>query len=287
MSTGLLERTPQAPPAERVSPRTSFQAVHAAVVPRIIVHADFDCPWSYLASRRAAVLAGAGVEIDWRAVEREPRAARRSLRDPDRFEILRQEMDRVVASLLPGELLPYDLAGFVPRTRSTVAAYAESYAAGAADAVRRVVFESFWMHGVDIGDAKVLRTLLVDHLRSSASPTEVVRAWGYPVDVTGGPISTTAWRLVGRWATEWRDTDREVTPVVKVPGSPPVHGVEAVSWLGAQITERGLAPQPPPPPGRGQPDARELPDLGWITEQGGRWLPRRQRLASARRSTTG
>jgi hypothetical protein len=244
---------------------------------RVIVHGDFDCPWSYLAFRRAAVLAAAGVDIDWRAVEREPRPHGR----PDGFEALQEEMDRVVGSLLAGERLPYDLAGFVPRTRATVAAYAESYAAGVADPVRSVVFESFWMHGVDIGDAKVLRTLLVDELRGSASPSEAVRDWGQCVDVTGGPISTAAWRLVGRWATEWRDSGREVTPVVTVPGSPPLHGVAAVTWLGAQVAARDLDPEPPARPRPQPPASRELPGLGWITEQGGRWLPRRQRVVAA------
>ena len=39
---------------------------------RVVVYGDFNCPWSYLASRRAAVLAEDGVDVDWRAVEHEP-----------------------------------------------------------------------------------------------------------------------------------------------------------------------------------------------------------------------
>jgi hypothetical protein len=285
MSTALLEH-PAGLLVDDPAPGPARLAAVAGALARperVIVHGDFDCPWSYLAFRRAAVLAAAGVDIDWRAVEREPRPHGR----PDGFEALQEEMDRVVGSLLAGERLPYDLAGFVPRTGATVAAYAESYAAGVAGPVRAVVFESFWMHGVDIGDAKVLRTLLVDELRSSASPSEAVRDWGYGVDVTGGPISTSAWRLVGRWATEWRDSGREVTPVVKVPGARPLHGVEAVAWLGAQITARGLVPEPPPRRVAAPPATRDLPGLGWITEQGGRWLPRRQRAVAATTAAAG
>ncbi|HEX2892499.1 MAG TPA: DsbA family protein [Marmoricola sp.] len=276
MSTGLLERPvrPAPRPTSAPLPLDTTAPVHPG---RIVVHGDFDCPWSYLAFRRAAILAGAGVEIDWRAVERE--AGRR--RPTDGFATVQEEMDHVVASLLPGEQLPYDLAGFMPRTSATVAAYAESYAAGVADSVRAVVFESFWMHGVDIGDAKVLRTLLVDELRCSASASEAVREWGYCVDVTGGPISTAAWQLVGAWSTEWRESGREVTPVVTVPGTAPLHGIDAVDWLGAQIAARGLTPEPPARPSTPPPSSRELPGLGWITEQGGRWLPRRQRVVAA------
>jgi hypothetical protein len=283
MSSALLERSPELVPVSP-GPRPAPLALATGPLPhprRVIVYADFDCPWSYLAFRRGAVLAAAGVDVDWRAVVREPRPSGRPIDRPDGLGHLQEEMDRVVGSLLPGEQLPYDLAGFVPRTSATVAAYAEGYAAGVAAPVRAVVFESFWMHGVDIGDATVLRTLLVDELRGSASPSEAARDWGYGVDVTGGPISTVAWRLVGRWATEWRDSGAQVTPVVKVPGSPPVHGVDAVTWLGAQLAARGLDPEPPAPQSPQRPEARELPGLGWITEQGGRWLPRRQRVVAA------
>jgi hypothetical protein len=288
MSSVLLERPPTSLAPDRVRRPATLAAVTpgAATPRRVVVHGDFDCPWSYLAYRRAAVLAAAGVEIDWRAVERDPRVAWHT-RPPGRISELREDMDRVLASLLPGELLPYDLAGFVPGTRATVAAYAESYVAGVADSVRAVMFESFWMHGIDIGDAHVLRTLLADHLRSSASPCEAVREWGYSVDVTGGPISSAAWRLVGSWATEWRDSGREITPAVQVPGSPPIHGVDAVAWLGDQLTALGLAPNLPPSLAEQPPDGRELPALGWITEQGGRWLGRCQRASAAVRHVAG
>jgi hypothetical protein len=281
MSTALLEH-PAGLVADGPEPDPARLAAVTDPAPlprRVVVHGDFDCPWSYLAFRRAAVLAAAGVDIDWRAVEREPRP--HAAAHLDGVEALQDEMDRVVGLLLPGEQMPYALAGFVPRTSATVAAYAEAYAAGVADPVRGVIFESFWMHGVDVGDAKVLRTLLVDELRGSSSPSEAVRDWGHCVDVTGGPISTAAWRLVGRWATEWRGSGREVTPVVTVPGSPALHGVEAVTWLGAQVAERGLDPEPPARRNPSAPDSRELPGLGWITEQGGRWLPRRQRVVAA------
>lgn len=254
----------------------------AEVPARITVYGRFDCPWSYLAFRRAAVLARTGVEIEWCAVE--------PLRPsegggPEEFDGLPDEMDRVTRTLLTGELLPYDLAGFRPRTGAAVAAYAESCAAGVADSACQVIFEAFWMHGLDIGDPRTLRTLLADQLRGSGSPSEAVRTWGHPVDVTGGPISTAAWRLVDRWATEWRHHGKGVTPVVEVPGSPAVHGVEAAGWLGDQLTTRGLVPEVIAPPVAGLQGTGELPSLGWITAHGGRWLARRQQVVAARQST--
>lgn len=270
MSTALLER-----PVER--PATAPKArLHAARLPEpepaITVYGDFNCPWSYLAFRRAAMLAVAGVHVDWRAVEHAPWAPGRRDDRPVRFEELHGEMDRVVDLLLPGEQLPYSLAGFVPRTRASVAAYAEACTAGVASVARKVIFESFWMHGIDIGDPKVLRILLTDELRSGSSASEAVRGWGYPVDITGGPISSDAWRLVRDWSLQWHGIRKQVVPVLQVDGEEPVFGVDAVEWLGEAITARGLELDLPPEPEKQAPSCSELPALGWVTENGGRWL---------------
>lgn len=244
---------------------------------RIVVYGDFNCPWSYLASRRAAVLAADGVEVDWRAVEHEPWRPRRFSDSSVRFACVREEMDRVLALLLPDEQLPYALAGFVPYTQASVSAYAEAYGAGVASKVRHLLFEAFWTHGLDLGDANVLRTLLVDAIRSGDSPSEMLRDWGYAVDVTGGPVTTTAWRLVRAWAAEWRDTGKEVVPVLLPAGGEPVFGVDAVEWLGAELLSRGLDPNPAPAmPSRPAP-RRDLPPLTWVSEFGGPWVRDYQR----------
>lgn len=252
--------------------------------PSLVVYGDFNCPWSYLAFRRASLLAADGLPVEWRAVEHDPRRPVPTSLSSARFDGLHEEMDRVLALLLPGERLPYDLAGFVPWTDAAVAAYAEAHVAQVGARVRRVLFEAFWMHGIDIGDAKVLRTLLVDELRGSRSPAEAVREWGYPVDVTGGPLSTPAWRAVARWREAWLGHGKQVVPVVQEPGSPALHGVDAVEWLGRQVLARGLDPDPAgdpaPEPATGQ---RGLPDLGWTAAVGGPWLPRRQRSWAAAR----
>ena len=267
----------------RAEVRLDTTPVAERPVPRFVVYGDFNCPWSYLAYRRASVLAAAGVQVDWRAVEHEPWTPGARDRRTARVAGLQAEMHRVLATLLPGEELPYDLAGFVPWTQAAVAAYAESRVAGVPEAARRVLFESFWMHGVDIGDPRLLRTLLVDDLRGSASPSEAVREWGLPVDVTGGPISTSAWRTIDRWAADWHATGEPVVPVV-LSGARPLHGVDAVEWLGRQIVARGRAPEPPSGPSPQRPDDRDLPDLRWVAEQGGRWLRRWQEVAAAERT---
>lgn len=253
----------------------------------ITVYGDFNCPWSYLAFRRAQALADAGADVEWRAVEHDPWKPGRNRDQGARVAALREEMDRVVAMLGPDETLPYDLTGFVPSTRAAVAAYAESRVAGAERRVGAVIFESFWMHGIDIGDPKVLRTVLEDQLRGTSSPSEAVREWGYPTDITGGPISTRAWRLTVRWSSSWLAEEKGVVPMLVRPDGRPVHGVDAVQWLGEQSGARGAVRAPVTGTVTGTVTStdtvadrgRDLPDLRWVSEIGGSW-PARFRQAT-------
>lgn len=199
---------------------------------------DFTCPWSYLAWRRTELLAEDGVSIDWRTVEHDPWHHLTPLDVTDRYRALHAELPQVLAHLLPGEPLPHTLAGHVPFTGAATSAYAEAYAAEVARPVRRTLFESFWEHGIDLGDAKVLRTLLADELLAGSSTSEPVWRWGQAVDVTGGPISGAAWHLVRDWGSQWKELGGTV-PTLLVEGRA-IIGVDAVDWLGAQVRDRGL-----------------------------------------------
>lgn len=253
-------------------PRPRTPGTEPAVA-RIALYGDLSCPWSYLASRRATLLAADGVDVEWRMVEH------------DRADLAttRRDLDHVTRRLLPGERLPHALAGFVPRTGPAVSGYAEAYVAGVAPRVRRLLFDAYWMHGVDLGDARLVRTLLVDAVRSGAHRSELVRDWGYAVDVTGAPVSTEAWHLVRRWRTDWAEGGR-VVPSLAVDGGARLLGVEAAEWLGAEVVRRGLDPdgpalyaEEPAPPRR--PD---LADRYWASEHGNRWMQeRRAALAPA------
>lgn len=205
---------------------------------KLRIYGDFNCPWSYLAERRARLLADHGIEVDWRAVEHDPRGPRPH--GDTRFAGLREEMARVERALLPGELYPYSLTGFVPYTGAALSGYAEAYGAGVADQVHGLLFEAFWVHGLDIGEPRLVRTLLVDAIRSGRSDSELLRTWGYAVDVTGGPVTTTAWRLARQWRRDWQGCGKQVVPVLYVDDRGPVFGEDAVARLGEELLARGF-----------------------------------------------
>lgn len=243
----------------------------------VVLYGDFTCPWSYLAQRRATRLAADGMAVDWRAVRRRPRQAHQRTDSEGELQRLRDDMDRVLASLLPGEELPYSLAGFVPETEAAVSGYAEAYVAGVAEQVRTLLFNAFWMGSVDLDDPALVRTLLVDAVRCGASPSEPVRDWGYLVDNTGGPVSTSAWRCVRRWASDRAATGAPELPVL-LAGSTPLLGAAAVRWLGSELVRRGLEDDPNPAPTVTAPStARDLASLSWVSEHGNRWMRAYQR----------
>lgn len=250
---------------------------------RITLIGDLTCPWSYLASRRATLLEVDGVEVRWAMVEHDRRRPGRAGVEAERLARTRRDLDHVTRRLLPGERLPTALAGFVPYTRPAVSGYAEGHLAGVGPRVRRLLFDAFWMHGVDLGDARVVRTLLVDAVRSGGSPSELVRDWGYAVDVTGAPVSTDAWRLLQRWRDEW-SRGGQVVPALVVDGRHRMDGVEAVEWLGAEVVRRGLDPDGAalyrvagPTPAR----RHDLVDRFWASEHGNRWMQERRDALAA------
>ena len=209
-----------------------------------ILFADFTCPWSYLAHRRLALLSADGMDVEVRAVEHEPKRSHLGLGGDDDFQFLREEVARVEQVLLPGESLPIELRGTVQHKGWF--AYAESYGAGVAEIAAPILFEAYWRQGVDLGNPAVVRVLLAEAVMSGTSPSDPLRRWGRCVNVTGGPMTSLAWRLVRAWRHQWSDLDKEVVPVLLPETGNIRYGVDAVDRLGQLLQERGIDPSAEP-----------------------------------------
>lgn len=237
----------------------------------LVVYADFTCPECYLAVRRADVLAAAGVPVDVRAVEHLPElpAASRRLTDADRNE-LTERFDALGSLLLSGETLPWSMPPVRPRSQAAVSAYAETYASPVAVEVRRLLFELYWREGADIGNPTVLRTPLAGAVLRSGITADPLWQSGYAVAMTGGPVTTAAYRRIRSWRDEWRDLGGPPLPIVLSDGAT-LHGIDAVRRLGKQITYAGvdLAPEVDDP--RRYPSVDNRPPRGWVSEIGNRW----------------
>ncbi|HLN78806.1 MAG TPA: hypothetical protein VK204_17315 [Nocardioidaceae bacterium] len=263
-----------------VSPRTQPLATEAAPANegtrRIALIGDLTCPWSYLASRRAALLESEDLEVDWRMVEHDRPVPGQHRDDAGRVTATRRDLARVLRRLLPGEELPHALGDFVPYTRPAVSGYAEAYLAGVGRSVRALLFDAFWVHRVDLGNARLVRSLLADTVRRGSSPSELLREWGYAVDVTGAPVTTAAWHLTREWQADWSG-GRPIVPILVLDDGRRLHGVDAVEWLGAEVIRRGIFDGAPH---RSRQSVRtrkpDLVDLSWATEHGNRWMRTRR-----------
>jgi hypothetical protein len=237
----------------------------------LIVYADFSCPECYLAGRRGDALSAAGVPIDWRAVERRPHlpVAGRRL-SPAEQDGLTQRFAALQDVLLPGETLAWRMPAITPKTEAAVSAYAESYGAGVADDVRRLLFELYWLQGCDVGSPTAVRTPLAGPILRGDSHADPLRQSGYAVSVDRGPITTEAYQRIGSWRSEWQEIGCPELPVV-LSGGATLHGLDAVRRLGKEITYVGATPEPELQDPRRYPEVSGRPNASWVSEIGGRW----------------
>lgn len=210
----------------------------------LVVYGDFTDPLSRIASLRMDALRTAGAELEWRAVAAHPttQVTSRPVDDETRRRIAEVEQwwrD----SALPGEATARSSIHVVPWASPPVSAYAEAVVAGVADHVRALLFRSLWVHNADIGNPDVLRGLLAVPILHGRSPAEVHSESGYAVSISGGPLTTDGWRLIGQWRTQWRDLGRPELPVV-LDGERALSGRDAVARLGSVIAGEGLALRP-------------------------------------------
>lgn len=205
-----------------------------------VIYADFNDPYGYLASRRVDALAAAGVVLDWRAVEHDPRMPVTGRRLTPSDEVtLKEELAAVAETLLPGESLPWEPPGMTPKTEASVSAYAEAYGAGVAADVRRLLFDAYWVDGADIGSPEVLRPLLAGPILRGDSTAEPLSQSGYCVSVNRGPITTDAYRRIRAWRAEWTRLDTGAVPAL-VLGGRLLTGAAVLRWLAEEMIRLGV-----------------------------------------------
>ncbi|HEX6339011.1 MAG TPA: hypothetical protein VFZ85_18805 [Jiangellaceae bacterium] len=236
-----------------------------------VLYADFGFPCCCLAGRGVDALTAAGFEVDWRAVEREPRLTV-SARPwgPDERAAVDAEF-AIAAPLLADGALSSALPGVVPNTRAAVSGYAAAYEAGVAADVRRVLLEGYWVEHADIGDPEVLRTRLAGPLLRGNGSCEPMRRFGYAVSMNREPITTSAWRRVRSWRAEWLQLGTGTLPTLIDDGET-VSGASAVlRRLVDHVVRLGAKVNPDHPDPARYPQIQERPSKHWISQVGGRW----------------
>jgi 2-hydroxychromene-2-carboxylate isomerase len=172
----------------------------------IVVFGSFNCPYSYLASRRVDRLAEHGfTDVIWRAVVHEPDVPAPGLPvTGDLGATFDRELEEIRGLLLRGEAFPARRPPVQPNTALAVAAYAEASGSGA-DRLRGALFDAFWVKGQDIGDPKVLEALGCPRVEGSA--------------------------VADAWQQEWQGIERAIVPMLVLADSSISRGLGALRRL--------------------------------------------------------
>lgn len=233
----------------------------------ITVYGDFNCPYSYLASRRVDALQRLGhVGVEWRAVEHDPHLSFTGTPSGPDTAMWERELAEVAALAGPGERPPATIPPVISNTRAAVAAYAEAVSDGVQDAVRRALFDAIWAHGRHLGGAHAVRSIVAEvmwprtaigeHMIAPDLPMPVderpgpggsFRLFGATVSPDGGPLTTAGYRRIQDWRHHWRALPDQVVPTAvctdAAGGRTVLPGVAALTHLGRLLDEDArLAP---------------------------------------------
>lgn len=137
--------------------------------------------------------------------------------------------------------------------------------------MRRLLYAAYWVDGADIGSPEVLRRLLTGPMLRGDSPAWPLREYGYAVSVSGGPITTDAWRRMRAWREDWQRLDIMELPILVEDGHPPASGEAALRRLEQELlrSHAGLDPELPDP--ARYPAMPLRPSPQWVSQVGGRW----------------
>lgn len=244
----------------------------------LVLYGDFSCPMCYLASQGVDVLAGAGVAVQWRAVEHSPELPVTGLRyDAASSSAVERALGDARTLLRPGEQLPAAVPAMVPKTEAAVSAYAEACGAGVSDEIRRLLFTAYWEDGVDIGNPLVLHTLLASTFMRGTATSDPIRRFGYAVSVSRGPITSQAWRRIRSWRQDWQALGTPELPSLW-DGARVKSGARALRQLAVEVSQapaRGAAIDGASSRAKHagwRPPTTVCPPATWVSQVGDPWL---------------
>lgn len=217
---------------------------------RLIVYGDFNCPYSYMASQRVDALVRLGrAEVDWRAVEHDPRLSMTGTPASADGDTRTRELAEVAALALPTEQPPVAVPPLVSNTLAAVSAYAEAVTDGVNDELRRALFEAIWVRQRHLSSAYDVRAVITSVTYPPYSilpylsaelpppglgdpdPLHMTRVLGGTIAPNGIPLTTTAWRRAQQWRQHWLSLVEHVVPTVIDPTGLALPGVRGLAYL--------------------------------------------------------
>jgi hypothetical protein len=217
---------------------------------------DFADPLSFLASQRVEHIRSLGLhDVRWLAVQADStRPMGGAPLDVTTVDMLRQ-------LTAPGEAAPVADV-LVSNSRAATAAYAESFSDGVPDAMRVALFDALWVHGRNIGDPNVIRSIVFAVLNPTlpdgemdwriranlpiiplggADPIATTRRLGFIVSMGRGPLTVTGQERLDHWRRFWHERGAPELPLLLTDHDERFTGAHALTWLAHQLPHRDSA----------------------------------------------
>lgn len=226
---------------------------------QITVVGDFADPLSFLASQRVERIRALGsFGVEWLAVEAD------RTRPMTGGTLPEAGLERVRRLALPEEAVPTRQ----PRTSNSgaaTAAYAESFADGAPEAMRVALFQAWWMAGLNLADPDVIRSIVFRVLNpgpagrrvdarihaneaivplGGLAPLAATRRLGFVVSTGRGPLTLAGSRRVETMRRRWHEHGEPDLPLLATDVGDLCSGERALRWLADRMPHRALEGEP-------------------------------------------
>lgn len=189
------------------------------------VFADFADPRACLASLRAdALLADGHGSLIWKSVQHRPTLPPGGVRlDGSAHAIRAIELRHACERLELKERFDARNPAFLPNTALAAAVHATAVRLGAGPEVRRILFDAYWIRGLDIANTEVVRELIKPVLDRS-NPGGLTKEQYLRLQVSAGHVART-------WQQEWLAMGTPVQLTVISPRHNAEYGTDALDRL--------------------------------------------------------
>lgn len=191
------------------------------------IYADFADPRSYLASLRAdALLADGHTSLLWKSVQHRPTLPPEGVRLNGSAHAIRgNELRNACEHLNLMERFDARNPAFLPNTAVASAVHATAVELGVGAEVRRVLFDAYWIRGLDIGNTEIVRGIIKPVL-DGANPGGLTKEQYLRLQISSG-------RVARIWQHEWLSMGTPVQLTVVSPRHNAEYGTDALNRLCA------------------------------------------------------
>ena len=189
------------------------------------IYADFADPRSYLASLRADVLLAEGhTSLRWKSVQHRPTLPPGGVRlDGSAHAIRGIELRHTCENLNLKERCDARNPAFLPNTAVASAVHATAVELGVGAEMRRILFDAYWIRGLDISNTEVVRRIIKPVL-DGISPGGLTKEQYLRLQISAGHVART-------WQQEWLSMGTPVQLTVVSPRHNAEYGADALNRL--------------------------------------------------------